>query len=57
MFILLAEEHSARVDLSEMIMKDLHKSIHFEHQLSKETEWSVKIKRESGLGMKHSFFL
>jgi hypothetical protein len=35
-FILLVEEHSVRVDLTEIITKDLHKSFHFEHQLAKE---------------------
>jgi hypothetical protein len=34
-FILLVEECSARVDLTEMIMKDLHKSFNFERQLAK----------------------
>jgi hypothetical protein len=41
MFILLVEKYSVGVDLTEMIMKDLHKSFHFEHQLANKTEWPV----------------
>jgi hypothetical protein len=55
-FILLLEEHCARVDLTEMIMKDLHKSFHFVHQLAKKLSGLSRLKQR-GLGMRHSSFL
>jgi hypothetical protein len=39
MFVFIVEKYSSTVDLTKMIMKDLHKSFHFKQQLAKKLRY------------------